>query len=43
MLIKEELKLIYERSKIWTGPNTWGWVDGQRLSIQDAIKQPGFG
>lgn len=43
MLNKDELKLVFERSKIWTGPNTWGWVEGERLNIQEAIKHPGYG
>lgn len=42
-LTKEERKLVADRSDEWQGPNTWGLVDGQRLSLSEALDLPGFG
>jgi hypothetical protein len=43
MLTVSEKKLIVIRSDEWQGPNSWGWVDGYKLNMQEAIAQPGFG
>jgi len=43
MLTTVEKQLIAVRSDEWQGPNSWGWVDGYRLNMQEAIAQPGFG
>lgn len=43
MLTPQEIDLVYVRSKLWTGPNTWGWVDGYRLDLKTALELPGFG
>ncbi len=42
-MTRKELALVSYKSSIWTGPNTWGWVDGYRLDLQEVIKNPGFG
>lgn len=42
-MTNNELKLIAEKSRIWPGPNVWGWDGGYRLSIQEAISNPEFG
>lgn len=38
-----QYKALAARSKEWTGPNTWGWVDGYRLGLHKTIELPGFG
>jgi len=43
MLTIFEKQLIVTRSDEWRGPNSWGWVDGYRLNMKEAIHQPGFG
>jgi hypothetical protein len=43
MLTKEERLLVADVSRRWTGPNTWGWQDGYRMSLKGAIQNPGFG
>lgn len=43
MLSIQEIELVAFKSRIWTGPNSWGYVNGYRLNIQEAIKSPGFG
>lgn len=42
-MTNNELKLIAEKSKIWTGPNVWGWDGRYRLSLKEAISNPEFG
>lgn len=42
-MTNQELLLLAEKSKVWVGPNTWGWKDGYRLSLQEALASPGFG
>lgn len=40
----EELAYVAEKSRLWVGPNTWGWVAGYRLSLQEVLSlPPGFG
>lgn len=43
MLTKEELRLVYQVSKNWNGPNTWAWLKGYHLGLKEAIRQPGYG
>lgn len=43
MLTKEEKLLVADVSRRWTGPNTWGWLEGYRLDLKRAIQNPGFG
>lgn len=43
MLLKQELYIIEYKSKIWTGPNTWGWQHGYRLGLQEVLLKPEFG
>jgi hypothetical protein len=43
MLNKAECKLVADRSDEWQGPNTWGLVDGQRLTLLEVLDLPGFG
>lgn len=43
MLSSIEKKLVAIRSNEWLGPNSWGWFNGYRLSLNQAIDQPGFG
>lgn len=43
MITLFERKLIADRTAEWRGPNAWGWNQGYRLSIQEAIRKPEFG
>jgi hypothetical protein len=42
-LRNNEKKLIAVRSNEWFGPNSWGFVNGYRLSLHQAIQHPEFG
>jgi hypothetical protein len=43
MLKLAERLLVAHHSAIWTGPNTWGFADGYRLSLKEALAKPAFG
>lgn len=43
MLLNAELKVVANRSRIWTGPNVWGWDGKYRLSLEEVISNPEFG
>lgn len=43
MLTDQERIVVYQRSKIWTGPNTWGWLNGYRFDLKTALANPQFG
>jgi hypothetical protein len=43
MLTEFEKHLIATRSDEWQGPNSWGWANGYRLTLTQAIAQPEFG
>ena len=38
-----EKLLVANRSDEWTGPNSWGWNKGYKLSLQEVIQKPEFG
>lgn len=43
MINKIECNLVANRSDEWQGPNSWGLIEGYRLSLSEAIALPGFG
>jgi len=43
MLTLQERKIILYISNLWTGPNTWGWYKGYRLSLKETLQKPEFG
>jgi len=43
MLTKQERILVADYSDEWTGPNTWGWLNGYRLSLWEAITHSEYG
>ena len=43
MLSKKERQIVMEVSRRWTGPNTWGWMNGYRIGLKEAILKPQFG
>jgi hypothetical protein len=42
-LTLEELKVVYDRSAAWTGPNCWGWRDRCRLDLHQTLACPEYG
>lgn len=42
-MTREERLLVAKRSAEWTGPNTWGWANGYRMSLYEAIERSEFG
>lgn len=42
-MTETELKVVYARTQLWTGPNTWGWHENYRLNLQETLSCPEYG
>jgi len=43
MLNSTERELVALRSGLWRGPNAWGFRDGYRLSLAEAMANTEYG
>jgi hypothetical protein len=42
-MTRAELTYVADKSRLWAGPNTWGWVAGYRLTLREVLAAPAAG